>query len=671
MMMTRFRRHEALGGEKAFFTAPQMTPGVSHRQDVCDRYFAFQNGTMELRDALQGIQLNVLMGAYNGSYFNYDPENGIDSIYPGIAGVLMDELAKRAGFAWRGSFGIFTDPKGADFNESWTDVLAWGVENYDLNVDWWARNLERMNMGVAFTKEWYDSSIILIGKKDPDHFTDNHIGWSHFLNWLKPFNAAVWWTTVATIIISGMVFQVLEYLVDERQDRKFWVWFSENIYLSAMNATQAYEYGTPKSVSSKIFGFSMALWALILTATYTANLASLLVDRQDKLLDVETIEEAAVFGYPVCTFAGTNSDTYVEQVYPSAIRRPKSTIEEVYDGLNDGECAFAVEVTQSWLGYKNKRQFNPTCNLEWIGDGRTISPSSAGFATKADAGFKCTGLVRDVINLHMEELISEGFIDDTWDYENRRYQDVDCETFRPELLEELNAEEGADNERRRSRRRMESAVGSREQTQSRRRHRRQLKASTKAASSAGAVGGDSEQMELEAMIGSFFVHWMLMAISIVVAIVNRYLKSRRRNLKLERTKHVSNPESDEFSGDHKGEVTCDKLRAQGGEEPNASDLQRQIEDMKRSFESSQAIMMKGQDELRGQIATLLGMMSENKAVVPKSGRTKHVPNPESDEFIGDGEVICHKLRSRQDELRGQIETMLGTLHEKSSRTNVM
>lgn len=220
-----------LGGEMAFFTTPQMATGITHRQNVCDRYLAFRNGTMNIKNALAGLQLNVLMGAYNGSYFNYDDENGIDPTYPGIAAIIMDELAQRAGFTWRDSFGIFTDPKGADYNETWTDVLVWGVEHYDVNIDWWARNLERMNMGVAFTREWYDSSIIMIGKKDPDEFTDENLGFHDFWNWLRPFNGAVWWTTVATIVMSGLVFQLLEYLVDERKDRKFWVWFSENMYL--------------------------------------------------------------------------------------------------------------------------------------------------------------------------------------------------------------------------------------------------------------------------------------------------------------------------------------------------------------------------------------------------------------------------------------------------------
>lgn len=152
------------GGELAYFNTPQMTPGVSHRQNFCDRYNAIQNGTMVLKNVLRGLQLNVGLGNYAGSYFNYNTSTGIQ-LYGGVVVEIMDELAKRGGFTWRDSFGIYDVPSGGE-NETWTDLLIWSTQTYDLTVDWWARNLDRMNMGVAFLRDWYDSSIILIGKKD-------------------------------------------------------------------------------------------------------------------------------------------------------------------------------------------------------------------------------------------------------------------------------------------------------------------------------------------------------------------------------------------------------------------------------------------------------------------------------------------------------------------------
>eukprot|EP00980_Cylindrotheca_fusiformis_P021847 scaffold8682_cov122-Cylindrotheca_fusiformis.AAC.4 len=226
----RVLNDESVGGEKVFFTRRQMSPGVSYRQDVCDRNNLVQNGTVELKDALRGLQLNVLMAAYEGAYFNYDNETGIDA-YPGVAGVILDELALRAGFTWRNSFGIYVTPAGEEYNETWTDLLGWSVETYDLTVDWWARSLDRMNMGVAFLREWYDSSIILIGNNDFEIEDDGVIQFSDFWNWLKPFDQEVWMTTLATIVVSGLVYQILEWVAGEHGERTLWEWFSDNMLL--------------------------------------------------------------------------------------------------------------------------------------------------------------------------------------------------------------------------------------------------------------------------------------------------------------------------------------------------------------------------------------------------------------------------------------------------------
>jgi hypothetical protein len=62
---------------------------------------------------------------------------------------------------------------------------------------------------------------------------------------------------------------------------------------------------------------------------------------------------------------------------------------------------------------------------------------------------------------------------------------------------------------------------------------RKLKSSTGAAASAGALdGGEAEQMKLEAMIGSFFIHWVLMGISILICcwqlLLQKEAKTKRK-----------------------------------------------------------------------------------------------------------------------------------------------
>ncbi|CAB9499481.1 expressed unknown protein [Seminavis robusta] len=513
----------AAAGEMAKFTEPQMSPGVYHRQDMCEQFHLQRNGTIELQDALSGKELNVLVAP---DYFHYDEETGIAN-YPGLAAVILDELAERAGFTWRHSFAASHAPTGA--NESWTDLLLWGIEAYDLNADWWAQNLDRMNQGAVFHEDWYDGSIILITKTVPEVISDE-IVWT---NWMLPYEPSVWALTVFTIVLSGIVYQIIEWLADDRGNRSLWEWWQENCYLSFINFTQAYEYH-PKNLAGRIFGISMALWALVMTATYTANLASLYVDRKPQVVQVDTVEQAAVFGFKICTWENTNTDLYVKENYPSAYRIPKKTIEEVYDGLNRGECQYALETVTNWELSRRIRSFNPTCELEWVGEPLyRIKEVKAGFASKADSGNLCTNLVRDVLNLHMEAMKNDGFIDDAWEEDRRRKQSINCDVYDPELeaaaavlsttvLSESEAPPDEESPLTRRRLRRESATHERQlQLQ------RYLKAAGK-----GAVGGavashgdateESQQLTMNQMIGSFMFHWVTMVFSLAIAFWNMY-----------------------------------------------------------------------------------------------------------------------------------------------------
>lgn len=76
--------------------------------------------------------------------------------------MLMDELANSAGFTWRDSYGAYPGP-GEGSNHTWTELLLWMTENFDISVEWWAKTLERLKLGVNFPEGWYDCSYILVG----------------------------------------------------------------------------------------------------------------------------------------------------------------------------------------------------------------------------------------------------------------------------------------------------------------------------------------------------------------------------------------------------------------------------------------------------------------------------------------------------------------------------
>jgi hypothetical protein len=47
-------------------------------------------------------------------------------------------------------------------NKTWTDMLEWEVDNFDIAADYWARSTDCMSRGISFPQGWYDGSVILV-----------------------------------------------------------------------------------------------------------------------------------------------------------------------------------------------------------------------------------------------------------------------------------------------------------------------------------------------------------------------------------------------------------------------------------------------------------------------------------------------------------------------------
>lgn len=493
------------------------------RQDLCTRYALVQNGTIQLRDALQGLSLRPLMRV--SKFFPYTPEGGIDPLDPGLLALMMDELGRRAGFSWRNSFGVLyglpEKPESAPDDETiaFTDVLNWSIENYDLSCNWWDQTLERLELGIRFMQPWFDGSIIMIRKKFIPEVDDGTV---EVWNWLRPFSFEVWIVTIATIFFSGFAYMWLEHLSGHRRHREFWQWFSDNVYLSAISFPQNYEF-QPRSAAARLFGVSISLWALVMTATYTANLASLLVDTKEPRLVVEEIDDAITLGIPVCVYEGTGADAFIKQKYKQARRVPLKSEFETYEGLNKGLCELNLAYYQNWLGFESQKAYNPYCDLEWAG--RKIKVIESGFANNADVGLKCTGLVGNVLDIYFNELLESGFIEDMWERHYDLTRDINCDAVSPQLLDVANQ----DGETRR--RRFLNAMETRKYHPEHRNHRK-LKPGQRggAAGAAALVDGavEASQMTLNQMAGTFILHYWVTGLAIVIGYAARFMRNREK-----------------------------------------------------------------------------------------------------------------------------------------------
>ena len=62
--------------------------------------------------------------------------------------------------------------------------------------------------------------------------------------------------------------------------------------------------------ATRLWSFSLAFWVLIITYSYTANMASFLVARNTKYGEITSMEQATLKKAPVCLLGQTNTDEW-------------------------------------------------------------------------------------------------------------------------------------------------------------------------------------------------------------------------------------------------------------------------------------------------------------------------------------------------------------------------
>ncbi|CAB9528670.1 expressed unknown protein [Seminavis robusta] len=259
----------------------------------------------------------------------------------------------------------------------------------------------------------------------------------------------------------------------------------------------------------------MTIWALVITTTYTANLASLFVEARVELVIVDSLEKAVVYGYPVCTLAYSSSDNFLKKTVPKLHRVQRVDDRSSFESLTKGECALALTYVDKWLSAKLNPEYNPSCNLEWVGD--RVKNIKSGFAVKADSGDKCSSLVRDVVNLHFIELIEKGVLAEAW----RKRREMENNGDHCGYVDDAHQD---------SNRQLQFHSNQPELTSNGRNvspGRRMLSVKGGAKAPGGATDGatvSSATLTVQQMLGTFIMHWGAMLVAIVVSCISAYIQ---------------------------------------------------------------------------------------------------------------------------------------------------
>ena len=270
---------------------------------------------------------------------NYDSNiQDFSPAYPGYHIILLDELAHRAGFHWRNSWGVASP---ATINDSYRlkpnattdELLTWTVNTYDLSVTAWDITLERLKLGISFPGSFAITSTVLIGIDSKEEMTS-----FDSLSFLKPFNWVVWLSTILTILCTALVYRWIQQLYDSERDTNN---AGVHIFRASMTALGQVMF-EPTWQGERILVLSMSFWSLIIVATYTANLAGFLIAERQPVYPASSLAEAERKGIPICIPANMSIVTKTRAKYPKA-HLIEVDYNNRYDHLLQGDCSLVAD----------------------------------------------------------------------------------------------------------------------------------------------------------------------------------------------------------------------------------------------------------------------------------------------------------------------------------------
>ncbi len=208
---------------------------VSYRTNVCYVQQMILDGEIEFRDSLRGLNLSVYMPSYPNNtlgLFEISEQGTIPEEDPGMFPSLLDELAKRAGFQWRNTFSVGNDlNEEEDGDKTYTDLLVWSTQNYDISADYWNESSERRAKGINFLYPWYDDSLLLVSDSRKTRV---------FVMFMEPFQTRVWLAIGFAIVMTGILYSCLEKWEKRSDQRRPNA--SSSIFLAALNFTGHFKF---------------------------------------------------------------------------------------------------------------------------------------------------------------------------------------------------------------------------------------------------------------------------------------------------------------------------------------------------------------------------------------------------------------------------------------------
>lgn len=264
---------------------------------------------------------------------------------------------------------------------------------------------ERLQNETLFLEPWFDATLILVDAAEEEDV--------NYLSFADPFDKYMWLAIGVTCVFSAFFLMFLE-KKDEKFDKsqELQTWVSDSLYRSFLAIAQKFPYGDPGSPPRRIFIMTFGLWTMLIGRSYTAGLASLLVE-QALTSPISSVEAAMKAELPICIHAGSASESIIQTLYPrfadynQVVKR--GTVSEMYTSLYQDECEILVGTYQEFEVFKSQKKYG--CSLVQAGPKLHLGVGS--FGVTFDPA-NCRSVLAYVLDVHLHKSAEDGDMDRAW-----------------------------------------------------------------------------------------------------------------------------------------------------------------------------------------------------------------------------------------------------------------
>jgi len=388
------------------------------RTNFCGRLNGVLNGSIPFVQALDGATISAIVDSSTPPFLMTFDEDGFPS--GGFFFQILQILQKTGNFKM-----LYLPAPKTNATNSITEKLQFFFASTSADVavtSLFSDTPDRREREIGFLQPLGDMSPVLVTRLKKVGNPNNFWGFA------DPFDKYVWMSIILVILATG----ILHYLIsDDSTVVDFQDWQRKaffNVYLSFAQFAGGAEGLSASSYGTAILLCGFSFLMLILGASYTANLASFLVNDSQTNPVLESIDKAVATNAKVCTLPNSVSSQQLSALFPTfkttTVGLSNTDWISLLSNVADGTCQGAIVPEAYFQAYSGKAAANPFCNMLEVG--QHLMAVFGSWPYPEDYSLHCTSFAMDVLSMYISSLRQSGELDNLWKQTLNFNTDLTC-----------------------------------------------------------------------------------------------------------------------------------------------------------------------------------------------------------------------------------------------------